>query len=137
MLRRNAPTNSFAWAPPGGSITLSLFHQLENRNRVAERKPHLEIATRGDGDVLDAIHHIRNGRRVDTRTQVEPPELRAARSIKRVKISVALSHEHKVAGRGQRAANQRLFSLVLPGNGTGVHVDGAENSILQRVLLHV
>src|ERR1700685_523622 len=73
---------------------VSLFRQLENSNGVAVRKSHLEIATRGDGDVLDAIHHIRDGRRVDTRTQIELPELRAARGIKRVEISVAFSHEH-------------------------------------------
>ncbi len=97
----------------------------------------MEIAARGDGDVLDAIHHIRNGRRVDTRTQIEPPELRTARGIKRVKVSVALSHEHKIAGRGERAANQRLFGLVLSSNATRVHVDGGEYSILQGVFLHV
>src|ERR1700722_3850442 len=101
-------------APPFICRPVSLFRQLENRNRVTVREPHLEIATRGDGDVLNAIHHISNGRRVDTCTQVEPPQLRAARGVKGVKVSVAFAHEHKVAGRGQRAANQRLFGFDFP-----------------------
>src|SRR5271170_1151355 len=130
MLHRNSPPLSFAWAPQKHAAPRSLFRQPENRYGVAVRKSHLEIATRGDGDVLDAVHHIRHGRCVDTRTQIELPQLLAAHSIERVKISVSLSHEHKVAGRGQRAANQRLFGLVLPSNGTRVHVDGGEHSIL-------
>src|ERR1700688_1077967 len=66
------------------SPPVTLFRQLENRNRVAVRKSHLEIAASRDGEVLDAVDHIRDGRRVHPGAKVEPPELRAARGIERI-----------------------------------------------------
>ena len=47
-----------------------LLRQSENRNRVAVRKSHLKIASGGDGNVLDSVYHMGDGRSFDPRTRL-------------------------------------------------------------------
>jgi hypothetical protein len=82
---------------------------------VAVRKSHLEVAAGCYGDVLHAVDRIGDGRRIDSRSEVELPKLCAGGRIEGVEIALTLAHEKEVSRRRKRSANQRLLCIVLPG----------------------
>src|SRR6185312_16132355 len=97
---------------------------------VAALRVDLVVAAGGDGDVLLALHHVRDARRVDARTAEVLPQLLAVARVVRLVPTVRLAVEHDVAGSGEHAADQRLRRLHAPRDLAGVQVDRDETAPL-------
>ena len=89
----------------------------------------MEISSCRYGNVLDAFDRISDRWRVHARSEIKLPQPGAAPRIKRGEVAIALSHEHKVAGRYQCATNQRLLGFVLPNDLPRIDVDCTEHSV--------
>src|SRR5689334_20490015 len=96
------------------------LRQREHEHAVAALRIDLVVAARRDGDVLLAVHHVRDARRIDARAAVVLPQLLAGARVISLVPAVGFTVEHDVAGSRHHAADQRLRRLVLPGDLAGV-----------------
>src|SRR5207253_3583285 len=109
------------------------LRQPEDEDGVAEWIADLEVAARGDGDELFAIHLEDGGRGVGARAAIELPEDGAGLGVVRLEPAVALAREDQAARRGGRAAHHRQLGLHRPGDLPGVQVDRVDVAVLTRI----
>src|SRR6185437_16973015 len=104
--------------------------QREHEYAVAALRVDLVVAAGRDRDVLLAVDHVGDARRIDAGAAVELPQLLAGARVVGLVPAVRLAVEHDVTRGREHAADQRLRRLVLPCDLAAVEVDRDELSPL-------
>src|SRR4051812_40780014 len=85
------------------------------------------------GDVLPAVHGVRNGAVVDRSAERGLPQHLAAGGVERAELAVDVAPEHEVAGRRQHGAVARSPTFIYVLDFAGLHVDLGEAAELLRL----